>query len=233
MRLRLGLLNEDLADRCGISPSTCSDIFKTWVRMISIQFGVLINWLPKESIMDHMPEMFLNNGYGKVRCILDCSEMTIERSKSLDAQAVSWSDYKHRNSIKFLIGISPCGYISFLSDCCGGRASDKFIVKDSGFYDLLDYGDQIKEELLLRYCNLTVPPGARMKAQMTSAEASKTKSVANLRIHVERAIRRIKTFRILSSTITITMLHHCDDIVRACAAFCNLKPMLIKPKKKR
>ena len=83
-------------------------------------------------------------------------------------QAATWSDYKHRNTLKFLIGISPTGYITFLSDCYGGRASDRFICSDSGFYNLLEYGDQImadrgfqiKEELLLRYCSLVVPPGA-------------------------------------------------------------------------
>ena len=58
---------------------------------------------------------------------------------------------------KFLIGIAPNGYITFLSKCYGGRASDKYVTNDSCFYDLLerddevmaDRGFQIKEELLL------------------------------------------------------------------------------------
>ena len=44
---------------------------------------------------------------------------------------------KHHNTTKFIIGISPSGFITFLSSCYGGRASDKFITKDSGFYDLI------------------------------------------------------------------------------------------------
>jgi len=52
---------------------------------------------------------------------------------------------------------------------------------------------------MLKFCTLSVPPGARVKAQMTTAECKKTKDVANLRIHVERAINRIKTFRIFNS----------------------------------
>ena len=63
--------------------------------------------------------------------------------KSLDDQAYTWSDYKHHNIIKCLVGISPSGFITFLSNCYGGRASDKYITKDSGFYDLLERGDQI------------------------------------------------------------------------------------------
>ena len=36
MRLRLGLLNEDLADRFGITPSICSNTFTTWIRLVSV-----------------------------------------------------------------------------------------------------------------------------------------------------------------------------------------------------
>lgn len=239
MRLRLGLLNEDLADRFGISPAICSNTFTTWIKLLSkILGGALVAWLPRESIRDNLPKLFKSAGHSNCRVILDCTELFIERPKSLFNQAATWSDYKHHNTIKYLVGISPTGFISFLSDCYGGRSSDKFITSDSGFYDLLERGDevmadrgfQIREELMLRFCSLSVPPGARVKSQMTTAECKKTKDVANLRIHVERAINRMKCFHILKRTLTVTMLHHADDIIRTCAALCNLKPLLIKSK---
>ena len=80
----------------------------------------------------------------------------------------------------------------------------------------------------MKFCTLSVPPGARIKAQMTMAECKTTKNVANLRIHVERAINRIKPFQILKSILPITTLHNIDDIVKTCAALCNLKPSLFK-----
>ena len=49
---------------------------------------------------------------------------------------------------------------------------------------MADRGFQIKEELMLRYCSLSVRPGARVKAQMTAGEYKRAKDVANLRIHV-------------------------------------------------
>ena len=66
--------------------------------------------------------------------------------------------------------------MTFLSACCGGRASGKYITKNSSFYDPLELGDQvmvdrgfqIKEELLLHFCSLEATPVARMKSQMTS-----------------------------------------------------------------
>ena len=36
MKLRLGLLNEDLADRFGISPAICSSTFTIWIRLLKI-----------------------------------------------------------------------------------------------------------------------------------------------------------------------------------------------------
>ena len=239
MRLRLALLNEDLADRFGISPAICSNTFTTWIRLMSRILGdALVVWLLRESIRDNLPEVFIKSGHVKCHVIIDCAEVFIEQPKSLTNQAATWSDYKHHNTMKFLVGITPSGFISFLSDCYGGRASDKFITADSGLYDLLerddevmaDRGFQIREELMLRFCSLSVPPGARAKSQMTMSECRKTKDVANLRIHVERAINRIKLYRILKNTLPITMLHHVDDIVKTCAALCNLKPLLINSK---
>ena len=64
---------------------------------------------------------------------------------------------------------------------------------------MTDRGFKIKEELMLNYCSLSVPPAARVKADMTTTEcerSKRTKDVGNVRIHVERAINRIKTYRI-------------------------------------
>ena len=241
MRLRLGLMNEDLADRFGISTSSASNIFTTWINLLSKVLGhCMLTWLPKESVQENLPAIFRKAGHAKTRCIIDCTEVFIERPKSLHAQAATWSDYKSHNTFKFLIAISPTGFITFVSSCYGGRASDKFICNDSGFYELLDYGDevmadrgfQIQEDLMLRYCSLSVPPGARVKSQMTPAECKKTKCIANLRIHVERAINRITTFRILKSPLPICMTFHANEIIRTCSALCNFKTPLIKSRKK-
>ena len=115
----------------------------------------------------------------------------------------------------------------FLSDCFSGRTSDQYIdgqirsifrwsttssIYDSGFYKLLHPGDevmadrgfQIKEDLLY-YCSLNVLPEGTVKSQMTAAEWEKTKSVANLRIHVERASNRIDEFKILKNVSPINL----------------------------
>ena len=174
------MLNEDIADRFGISP-TPSRIFTTWIRVLTKILGhALITWLPQEAVHSNLPGVFMKAGHKKCHVILDCAEIFIERPKSLINQACTWSEYKHHNTIKFLGGLSPTGYITFLSDCYGGRASDRCIVKDSGFYWnkmtwLWLTGFQIHVELLLRFCSLQVPPGARAKSQMTTDGMEKNK----------------------------------------------------------
>ena len=70
--------------------------------------------------------------YPRTRCIIDCSEVFIERPYSFQPRAQTYSNYKKHNTIKFLIGITPSGGVSFLSRCWGGRATDKFITMNGG-----------------------------------------------------------------------------------------------------
>ena len=65
---------------------------------------------------------------------------------------------------------------------------------------------------------------------MTTDECKKTKGIANLRIHVVRAINITKFFQILKGVIPVIMLHHIDDFVVTCTALSNLKPKLIQKK---
>ena len=91
----------------------------------------LVVWPPKESIREHLPELFFKPGYGKRRVIIDCVEVLLK------------DRILYHNTFKILIGIIRIGFILFLSSCYGGRANDKFITKDSGFYDLLERDDEV------------------------------------------------------------------------------------------
>ena len=170
----------------------------------------LVAWLLREAIRDNLPEAFIKIGNNKCRVILDCAEVFIERPKPLDCQAATWSDYKHHNIIKFLVGISPSSIITFLSPCYGGWASDKFITKERGFDDLLERDDEVM-----------VDRGFQIQEDL-----EKTKETANLQIHVERAINRKKNYWIINRTLPITMMHHVGEIVFVCAALCNIKNVL-------
>ena len=75
--------------------------------------------------------MFRKAGYSKFHVILDFAEVFIEQSKSLNSETYTSLDYKQHNTIKSLVGINPNGFITFLLDCYGDRASYKYITKHS------------------------------------------------------------------------------------------------------
>ena len=67
---------------------------------------------------------------------------------------------------------------------------------------------------------------------MTKSEVKVTKEMVNFQIDFQRAIIRIKFFRILKETIPVAMIQDIHYIILTCAALCNLKPKLIKAKEK-
>ena len=81
---------------------------------------------------------------------------------------------------------------------------------------------------MLRQAKLHVPPGKRGQEQMSKDEVEKTKSIANRRIYVEQAIARMKTFRIIKGELPISLAPHADNILRICAAICNLMGPIAK-----
>ena len=142
MKLRLDLLQTDLAYRFDASPGKVSQIFITWIKLLSEQLGVLIIWPSKSQVKKTLPQC-LKKLYPKVRTIIDCTEIYTEIPSSLDSYCLLWSYYKHHTTIKILMCITPNGVISWISPAYGGRISDAYIFRDSGFLDLLEPYDQI------------------------------------------------------------------------------------------
>ena len=234
MRLRMALLVEDLAFRFDVTASQVSSIFTTWIKLMARELSVLIVWPTRVQVKNTLPDCF-RKMYPKCRVLIDCSEVYTETPTALDVAATLWSEYKHHHTIKFLVAITPTGAVSWVSPVYGGRASDIHIVRDSGFLNLIerfdlvmaDRGFKIKEELLTVSANLAIPPSAAASMQMRAKDVKETSQIANVRIHVERAIRRIKVFRILKQEMPMSVLPLADDILVACAALCNLQGPLV------
>ncbi|XP_066915155.1 uncharacterized protein [Clytia hemisphaerica] len=234
MKLRLGLLFEDLGDRFGVSKSCASKIFQSWIRALSLCLSSLIYQPEEENILNTTPERF--RGFYRLNGIIDCTEIFIETPKSLELQSATWSEYKHHNTVKILISVLPNSMISYVSEPYTGRISDKAIVNGTEFLDTLptycslmaDKGFNIEQECAYKSIYLIVPPGRRGTSQMTEAQLKKTSKIAKARILVEQVIRRVKTFRILSNEVQITLLPQLNDIVIVCCAISNLKKPIMK-----
>ena len=188
MKLRLGSTSADLAQRFGIGPTTVSNVFTTWIKILSKELGFLVYNPSKDVVKKTLPAKFKKPGYSNVRHIIDCTEIFIETPSNPTVRAATWSDYKHHNTAKVLVSITPNGAFNFVSKAWGGRTSDVNVTRESSFYDMCepydevmaDRGFTIAEDLILRHCKLHIPPGRRGKEQFSKAEVNKTKKIANL-----------------------------------------------------
>lgn len=204
MQLRLGCLIDDLAVRFQISNALASSIFSTWLKFMSKELRWLITWPDRNIITRNLPAMF-RKYYPKCCTIIDCSELFIETPTSLDVAAMCWSNYKHHSTVKYLVGITPNGTAPYISDCYGGRASDQFIVNDSGClkdlrpgdHVMADRGFKIHDTLAFYQSTLAIPPSKQNNLQMTAEDVKNTSRIANVRIYVEQAIKRMKETRII------------------------------------
>uniref|UniRef100_A0A3P9JSW6 DDE Tnp4 domain-containing protein n=1 Tax=Oryzias latipes TaxID=8090 RepID=A0A3P9JSW6_ORYLA len=234
MRLRLGLLFTDLGKRFGVSRTTASEIFTFW-RPILARFmrEKVIVWLPRDTLNRIRPKTF-NKNYPKATCIIDCTEVFVQRPKNLRKRSQTYSNYKHHNTYKLLYCIAPNGYVMFVSKLFGGRASDNFITKNSGFVHHLIPGDEILadrgftiKDILPPGVSLALPAFTRGRKELSEHEVTSTRRLANVRIHIERAIRRLKGFKILCHVIS-GRLQSVDEIVSIFAGLCNLQPLLTR-----
>ena len=124
----------------GMSKSSCTRFFYKYLIYLRRILEPMIYW-PTKEILRNMPKHFQK--FKSTRIVLDATEISLQRLKCLHCRNVTYSHYKSRHTIKFLIGITPAGHISFVSRPFGGRASDKAIFVNEELIKKLDPNDAI------------------------------------------------------------------------------------------
>ncbi|XP_037567456.1 uncharacterized protein LOC119448024 [Dermacentor silvarum] len=235
VRLRLGLFEHDLAHRFGITQSTVSRICVSWINFMYIRLCKLPLWASRAVIDATLPAAF--SAYSTTRVILDATEIKCEVPSSLSLQSSSYSAYKSSNTFKGLIGVSPNGLVTFVSELYTGSISDREAVLKSGFLDLkfdgndsvmADKGFLIEDLLARKNVKLNIPPFLHRNA-LSEQQVRETKEIASLRIHVERRIRRIKSFHIFDRPIPLTLAPIINQIWTVAAILTNFQSPLSKP----
>ncbi|PFX34809.1 Fucolectin [Stylophora pistillata] len=173
--------------------------------------------------------------YKSTRVIIDCTEVRCQLPSSLQLNGELFSSYKNHTTLKGLVGISPSGAVTFVSQLYTGSISDREIVYRSGFLDLpFDEGDSViadkgftVEDLLPLGVKLNIPPFLGSSKQMPAEEVIQTQEIASLRIHVERVINKIKNFHIWDGVVPLNQLGLVNQMWTVCALLCNANPSVI------
>ena len=92
---------------------------------------------------------------------------------------------------------------------------------------MADPGFEIQDLLAPRKVYLNIPPFMRSKDQLNLDEGDETLEIASVRIHVERAIERVKNCNILKQILPNSMSEAIDKIWNVCSLLSNLKGPLV------
>nr|XP_058945630.1 uncharacterized protein LOC131773704 [Pocillopora verrucosa] len=236
-KLRLGTFNEKLASEFDISISTVSRVFISWVNFLYFVLGTIPIWPSRAKIDKHMPKCF-KLLYPKCRGIIDASEIKVQAPSSMVLNSNCYSSYKSHTTYKGNVVISPSGEIIHVSSLFEGSISDKELVKQSGLLNLLEPGDQIMadkgftiEDLLKPIgCGVAMPAFLSSKGQFSKKELSTSKQIHNLRVHVERAIRRVKEFHYFDKVIPLTVAGSINQIWTVACLITNFQGPLLHEK---
>ena len=216
-----------------ISTSTGSRYFITWVRLLAITLKREMPFPSRARINELMPDKMRRKlGNSRLRLVLDATEWFMQKPSGKAANGCTFSSYKHRNTAKFLVGVSPCGAAVYVSEAFPGSLSDVLFVEVCGVLYCLekcddvmaDKGFTIHELLAAKGVGLVIPPKLyKNQHDFLIDEVKHTEMVANLRIHVERSMGRTKEWGILQRDLSV---HHKDlasDIFLVCCLMGNFK----------
>ncbi|BES88178.1 Hypothetical protein NTJ_00984 [Nesidiocoris tenuis] len=97
--------------------------------------------------------------------------------------------------------------VSFKSQAYAGQASNTYITNHCGILERLEPGDVVLVDEGFPQIDtsntngafMVIPPSFK-SGRSAKEEVDTTEEIASLRIHVERAIGRVRTFRVLNIT---------------------------------
>ncbi|XP_050675500.1 uncharacterized protein LOC126972657 [Leptidea sinapis] len=234
-KIKLNSSFRELSDDFSIDPTYASKIFLKNSASLMRPFLVVLD---KDSIRKNLPMAFRHKYYN-VTCIIDCLEIEIEKPSKAVNQALSWSEYKKANTIKYLVSCTPNGLINYNSPGYGGRITDTLSVESCDFIKCLQPGMRVMADRGFKYVqqylrkqgvNLVRPPSVATGTKLSKHEARETKQIASLRIHVERVIRRLREFCLLKphACVNVNLVKLLDDVITIACGLINLQDSLIK-----
>lgn len=234
IKLRVHPPNFELSRMFNISESTVANIFHTWICFLACQWRELNIWPSRELINFFMPADF-KALFPSTRVIVDGLECPIKKPKDAISQQVTFSQYKNRNTVKALVGASPGGLVTFVSNAYGGSASDRQIIERSNLMRMCNANDSVMadkgfnvQDIFAPFnIHVNIPTFLKNHNQFDGTTLSRDRKIASKRVHIERIIGLAKTYKILCHPLNEGETQLGSHVLFVCFMLCNFRSCIV------
>ena len=220
----------------GVGRNVVSRIVRTWINFLYFELSDLDFWCEREVIDQHFPSKF-QKMFPKTRVTLDATEIPIQKPSNCNSQRITFSTYKNGNTLKTMVGISPRGVVTYISDSYGGSVSDRQIIEksplvkpgmlESGDSIMADRGIMVQDLFAHRNVQVNTPTTMKGRNQLEPKTVVKDRRIASKRIHVERVIGHAKTFKILCRKLKKEQITMGGRLVKVCFLLTNFRNCIV------
>ena len=196
-----------------VKESTIRKFFTTYIQLMYKVFRDMetVMFLTRDQMQGSLPKVFKT--MKNIQCIVDCTEFRVEMPRDYAQQGNTYSSYKHFNTYKYLIAVTPNGGACFVSDLFKGDIDDMKIFQESGIRKhigpndliLADCGFTVQHLLNHLQAEIKIPSFLKGRESLSKAEELETRKIAKARIHVERFNQCLKQFALVGRKIPFSL----------------------------
>ncbi|KAL7300382.1 hypothetical protein TKK_0007003 [Trichogramma kaykai] len=214
----------------GINKNETSEIFFSIVNYLAKACKEFLTWPTQQEVRGTTPS-WLKPKYSNCRVMIDTIDFKVEKPSNSDDRLRFWSLHKNGYTIKVVVGCTPGGLISFVSNSYDGRISDELVVASSGILKLIEDDDSVlvdrnfpnmDPKLMKNGKNVFVTIPLVVENDYPTKQKVKKSHVDKIPFAIDRVRQKIRSFKILD-IFTTEMLPYADDIVFMCCVLVNLQ----------
>ncbi|XP_022821356.1 uncharacterized protein LOC111352897 [Spodoptera litura] len=201
IKLRRNTTDFELSKIFGVSKTEVSNIIVTWINFVNDVWSLVDIWPCRKLVDFYMPNSF-KKYYPSTRVIIDGTEINIQKPSQPNDQKASFSTYKHKNTLKFLI-------------CDPGDS----IMADRGF--------NVQDLFAPKGIGINIPHFLKGKSQIPGVQLKLDQKLASQRVHIERLIGLTKTYLILRNELNHFYVPLASKIFFICIMLCNFREGIV------
>ncbi|XP_013393134.1 uncharacterized protein LOC106160908 [Lingula anatina] len=243
IKLKMNYTIQDIAYQLDVSHVTVYRHFYSTLNLLHQRLGFIVKWPDRETLTASMPATFKEDFGDKVLFVFDSFELSVEKPNAHISKVCGFSSNTCPDTVKYLIGISPQGTVTCVSESCNFETSDRQIAEESGMLDNFQPGDFVMidkrfstdtaESFNLYQAELAGTTSG--KIQLCPLDVKKKRKIAGLKIRTGRLIGLICSKFKIFDNIPAEYLKvrsgesepNIDKILKICCCLTNLCPSAV------